>query len=97
MNNNQIPLDLIIKEIQEELSESLDKAGFYYRVFSRSKSISSIKKKLTSKKNLYEANGKKLQDIIGIRFVFYFSEDVWMNLSKSRIAQKIWRKCRIQI
>ncbi|ERJ64976.1 RelA/SpoT domain protein [Porphyromonas gingivalis F0570] len=76
MNNNQIPLDLIIKEIQEELSESLDKAGFYYRVFSRSKSISSIKKKLAAKKDLYKANGKKLQDVIGIRFVFYFSEDV---------------------
>lgn len=76
MNNNQIPLDLIIREIQDELSESLDKAGFYYRVFSRSKSISSVKKKLTAKKDLYKANGKKLQDIIGIRFVFYFSEDV---------------------
>lgn len=76
MNGNQLLLDFIIKEIQEELSEPLNKAGFYYRVFARSKSIASITKKLTLKGDLYRSECKKLQDIIGIRFVFYFSEDV---------------------
>ena len=76
MNNDNLQLDFLIKGILEELSAPLNKAGFYYRVFSRSKSSHSIKKKLTAKKDIYTPEGKKLQDIIGIRFVFYFAEDV---------------------
>ncbi len=70
-------LDLtVIKPILEDLSLRLDRAGIYYRVFTRSKSLDSIKKKLERKADQYKREGKKLQDIIGIRLVFYFLEDV---------------------
>lgn len=54
----------------------LDHAGLFYRVFSRSKSVYSIKKKIEKKKNKYSVNGSKMQDLIGIRIVFYFIDDV---------------------
>lgn len=54
----------------------LDKAGMYYRIFSRVKSEESINKKLIEKASSYKENGKKMQDIIGIRIIFYFQEDV---------------------
>ena len=66
----------IIKPILDDLSLRLDRAGIYYRVFTRSKSLYSIKKKLEKKADQYRREGKKLQDIIGIRLVFYFLEDV---------------------
>jgi len=66
----------IIKPILYDLSLRLDRAGIYYRVFTRSKSLDSIKKKLEKKADQYSREGKKLQDIIGIRLVFYFLEDV---------------------
>ena len=70
-------LDLtVIKPILEDLSLRLDRAGIYYRVFTRSKSLDSIKKKLEKKTEQYKREGKKLQDVIGIRLVFYFLEDI---------------------
>lgn len=66
----------VIKPILADLSLHLDCAGIYYRVFTRSKSLDSIKKKLEKKAGQYKREGKKLQDIIGIRLVFYFLEDV---------------------
>ena len=70
-------LDLtVIKPILDDLSLRLGCAGIYYRVFTRSKSLDSIKKKLEKKADQYKREGKKLQDIIGIRLVFYFLEDV---------------------
>ena len=70
-------LDLtVIKPILEDLSLRLDRVGIYYRVFTRSKSLDSIKKKLEKKTEQYKREGKKLQDVIGIRLVFYFLEDV---------------------
>lgn len=50
----------------------LDKAGMYYRIFSRVKSEESINKKLIEKASSYRENGKKMQDIIGIRIIFIF-------------------------
>ena len=50
-------LDLtVIKPILEDLSLRLDRAGIYYRVFTRSKSLDSIKKKL--KKRLINIKGR---------------------------------------
>ena len=79
MEKDQIPADFrnaVITPILDELSKALDKAGIYYRVFSRSKSPESIKRKLKQKGDKYREEGKKLQDIIGNRFVFYFLDDI---------------------
>lgn len=72
----ELDLQYIINIIKSDLEQKLQQAGLFYRIFARSKSISSINKKLTNKKNIYKSNGKKLQDIVGIRIIFYFLEDV---------------------
>lgn len=66
----------IKNNIVERIKPILDKAGMYYRIFARVKSKGSIKRKLSIKGEEYRRNGKKMQDIIGIRIVFYFQEDV---------------------
>ncbi|MEA4968805.1 MAG: GTP pyrophosphokinase [Bacteroidaceae bacterium] len=65
----------IIKSLNSSIGEILDSAGIYNRVFSRIKSVSSIEKKIKSKKEEYLKKGKKLQDIFGIRVTLYFSDD----------------------
>lgn len=72
----ELNLQYIINIIKFDLEQTLQRSGLFYRIFSRSKSIKSINKKLENKKGIYSANGKKLQDIIGIRIIFYFLEDV---------------------
>lgn len=66
----------IEKDIVDTLKGVLDKAGMYYRIFSRIKSAESIKRKLSEKAQKYRETGNKMQDIIGIRVVFYFQKDV---------------------
>lgn len=58
------------------LESYLNKAGIYYRIFARRKSFGSIKKKLDQKRAEYQEKGKKMQDFVGIRIVFYFQDDV---------------------
>lgn len=70
------PFDVVVNSIVERLSDYLDKSGMYYRIFSRAKSISSLQKKMRSYPQKYSAGGKKIQDLIGVRVVFYFQEDV---------------------
>lgn len=62
--------------VQNDLEDKLRKCGIMYRIFSRCKSLKSLKKKLEVKKDTYTPDGKKLQDMLGIRIVFYFSSDV---------------------
>lgn len=69
-------MELIKSLIENTIIPILDKAGIYYRIFSRVKSDESIRKKLTAKADAYRMTGKKMQDIIGIRVIFYFQEDI---------------------
>lgn len=66
----------LVDIIQDTLERYLNQAGIYYRIFGRRKTDESIKKKMYAKKTEYEQNGKKMQDFIGIRIVFYFQDDV---------------------
>lgn len=66
----------IASNIEHRIREVLDKTGMYYRIFSRVKKEPSIKKKLTAKQNEYSENGRKMQDYIGVRIVFYFKDDI---------------------
>lgn len=66
----------LAKNIESRLCQILDKTGMYYRIFSRQKSIPSIQKKLDSKGAEYKEKGKKMQDFVGIRVVFYFKDDI---------------------
>lgn len=64
----------VMKEITASISSKLSDVGIMFRLFSRAKSQGSLMKKLESESNYGE--GKKLQDLIGIRVVLYFADDI---------------------
>lgn len=68
-------LQHISDKLTSEISYSLSKCGLMYRIFSRVKTEKSIKHKVEVK--YAGLKGKvKIQDIIGIRIVVYFQDDV---------------------
>lgn len=73
--NPQINLTPIVKDIRLEIEQRLEALGLFCRIFARGKSLPSIEHKLQVKVNDYK-DGKKMQDIIGIRIVLYFADDV---------------------
>lgn len=66
----------IAHELERELSKHFDKCGLFYRVFSRSKSGTSTVRKIVEKEEKYRNEGKKMQDLIGVRIALYFKDDV---------------------
>lgn len=62
------------QQIRETIDEKLGRTGLLYRLSSRIKSKDSINEKIERKG--YKTNGKKLQDIIGLRVMTYFTEDI---------------------
>ena len=72
-------LKYIEKEIYAIIQGELDKAGILYRLFSRSKDKLSILEKIKRKQSEgegYIEGGKLMQDIVGVRIVTYFKDDV---------------------
>lgn len=72
-------LQLIERDICSQICERLDKVGLLYRIFSRVKDFNSIREKIDRKiaeGNPYSVDGKKMQDVLGIRIVTYFYDDV---------------------
>lgn len=67
---------MIENNIEQNLRKHLDSGGVFYRIFSRVKQESSVRRKLKSKEEKYKEQHKKMQDIVGIRIVFYFKDDV---------------------
>lgn len=65
----------ILKTLAGEISNKLDSAGIFNRVFSRIKDMKSIERKLAEKQEEYIARGKKMQDVFGIRITVYFLDD----------------------
>lgn len=66
----------IAARLEQQITARLDKCGFMYRLFSRVKTISSIEHKMTIKGDGYRSGRTKMQDIIGLRIVAYFQDDV---------------------
>lgn len=68
--------DLMVLEekIRSLINEKLEYTGILYRLYSRTKTKDSIAEKITRKG--YKNNNKQLQDIIGIRIMTYFYEDI---------------------
>lgn len=64
------------KELGKEIQDKLEKSGIYFRIFSRMKEAGSIWHKLEWKKQEYLEKGKKLQDLVGIRIVLYYMDDI---------------------
>lgn len=66
-------LNDISQELTDGISRSLSRCGLMYRIFSRVKTSDSIRHKLNVK---YADKKVKIQDMIGIRIVLYFQDDV---------------------
>lgn len=67
-------LILIEHDIREYIENKLGRTGLLYRIYSRIKEKESVEEKIERKE--YKVNGKLIQDIIGIRIMTYFTEDI---------------------
>lgn len=79
-NVEQIVVPEIVKvDLLSIIEEKLTKAGFYYRVAYRVKAVDSMLDKLIYKdyrRTGTENEDKKMQDLVGIRIILYFTDDV---------------------
>lgn len=66
----------IAKQIESQLLKQLNGSGIMFRLFSRVKTPFSIQHKVQHKGELYRNGKSKIQDIIGLRIVVYFTDDV---------------------
>lgn len=67
-------LILIEQNLKAIIESNLARTGLLYRMYSRIKEKSSIEEKIIRKK--YRENGKLVQDLIGLRVMTYFNEDI---------------------
>jgi putative GTP pyrophosphokinase len=76
--------------LSEEIGSELEKAGLFFRVFWRCKESRSLERKLqTLDENgikKYDAVGKRLRDVIGIRINLYFVDD--LELATAYVQEK---------
>ncbi|MBU0654640.1 MAG: RelA/SpoT domain-containing protein [Gammaproteobacteria bacterium] len=66
--------EAVRKTIVERVVSDLDRVGLMYRIFSRSKDRDSLRRKIEADENY--GITKKIQDLIGIRVVLYFNDDI---------------------
>ena len=84
-----IPGLLIIeKELRDIISSEFDRIGLLYRLFSRPKDKLSIDEKILRKEGKYKHDGELMQDIIGLRIVTYFPDDIELVYSVLRYKLK---------
>ncbi|MBK9932238.1 MAG: RelA/SpoT family protein [Saprospiraceae bacterium] len=70
-------LERICRKTADLIEEDLMKIGLIFKVFSRVKSSRSIEKKIASRgAGYYDGENKYIRDIIGIRVILYFSDDI---------------------
>lgn len=65
----------IANDLRIRIENELNRIGLLFRAFSRAKQKNSINRKYENKPGKYTANGKKIQDIYGIRIALYFPDD----------------------
>lgn len=66
----------VVQKLQNTIENELSRLGLLFRVFSRAKSENSIEEKINKSPGKYSENGKKIQDLFGVRVALYFPEDV---------------------
>lgn len=69
-------LEGIGERLEEDIAGILDRAGIYFRIFHRAKTPASIAGKLEKEGYGFEDHEKKLQDLIGLRVVVYYHDDM---------------------
>ena len=62
------------KDLSLVMQKKLKKSGIYFRIFARVKEAESVYRKLEWKKQEYL--DKKLQDVVGLRIVLYYMDDI---------------------
>ena len=79
-NVEQIVVPQVVKDdLLSIIEEKLKRAGFYYRIAYRVKAVDSMVNKLIFKdyrRPGTENEDKKMQDLVGIRIILYFVDDV---------------------
>ncbi|MDE7445014.1 MAG: (p)ppGpp synthetase [Lachnospiraceae bacterium] len=66
----------IDRELKEHIERKLSKTGMYFHIFARVKDTRSLCQKLIKKDKEYKEKKKGLQDLIGIRIVLYYVDDI---------------------
>lgn len=69
-------LRTITDKLESQMYQHLNQCGLMFRLFSRVKTISSLHHKMQIKGNSYRAGKSLIQDMIGLRIVLYFQDDV---------------------
>jgi putative GTP pyrophosphokinase len=91
MNNIRIghTEEYILNELSERISKRLGEVGLFFRIFTRIKSKKSIDNKIQAKHDEYKNNGKRMQDVFGIRVTLYFSDDeaIAINIVKEEFEE----------
>lgn len=71
---NKINPDGVRSDVVGDITSALNDIGLMYRVFSRSKTQKSLEEKM--KGDGEYGKNKKVQDLIGVRVVLYFNDDI---------------------
>jgi len=73
----------ILSSISQNIEQKFDKIGLLYRLFGRVKSKSSLEYKIQNNPDKYSQikEGKKIQDVIGLRITLYFTDDLNIAIS----------------
>ena len=70
------PIREVAERLEADLAERLERSGLMHRLFMRVKTMRSIAHKMRMKGERYRQGTVRMQDIIGLRVVLYFPEDV---------------------
>ena len=73
---DDVNLQVVLEELKKSIEEQLKKCGLYYRLFMRVKDDESLALKLGSGEYGCGERDKKVQDLLGIRVVLYYSDDL---------------------
>ena len=76
MNESVKILDGIAQQLDALLTRQLNNCGLMFRLFSRVKTTSSLAHKMRIKGEKYRSGKSLIQDMIGLRIVAYFQDDV---------------------
>ena len=69
-------LRTIADKLESQIFQQLNQCGLMFRLFSRVKTISSLQHKMQIKGDSYRTGKSKIQDMLGLRIVLYFQDDV---------------------
>ncbi|HCT90092.1 MAG TPA: hypothetical protein DF613_01720 [Lachnospiraceae bacterium] len=73
---DDVNLGMALEEIKANIEEQLKKCGLYYRLFSRVKGSRSLAQKIAGGNYGFAENQRRVQDLIGVRIVLYYSDDL---------------------